>query len=154
MKTIAATVVSAAFVGVACVSFNLDDRRFRCDGMVNTCDQGFACGADGYCTPVMATDGATGDVPPNDGATGEVCSNNVDDDSDGYTDCGDSECPGTNTCGVGCTCPGGNGMPTEVVCGDGLDNDKRDGADCNDPDCPQCQGALMCCPDGACRTGC
>jgi hypothetical protein len=141
-------------VGIACISFELDGRRFRCDGTTNICDKGYACGADGYCAPVAVADAATGDVPPNDGATGEVCSNGIDDDNDGRTDCADSECPETATCGTGCMCPNGSGIPKEIACGDGLDNDRDGHTDCQDADCMQCMGALMCCPDGGCRTSC
>lgn len=154
MKVLAAMVALAVIVGVACVSFELEGRRFRCDGTINTCDEGYACSADGYCVPIAVTDAATGDVPPNDGATGEVCNNNIDDDSDARTDCADSECSGTATCGTGCVCPGGNGVATEIACGDGIDNDRDSHPDCQDVDCPQCMGALTCCPDGACRTSC
>jgi hypothetical protein len=146
--------VACFAAGIACISFDLEDRRFRCDGTVNTCDEGYACGGDGYCTPIVVVDAAVGDVPLNDGATGEICGNGIDDDNDGALDCGDSECAGTTTCGTGCICPGGNGMPTEVACADGIDNDGDGLTDCLDPDCPRCQGALRCCPDGACRTSC
>jgi len=93
-------------------------------------------------------------APPNDGALGERCTNNVDDDGDGHTDCADSEGPGATTRGAGCVCIGAGRIPTEVACADGLDNDHRDGPDCVDPDCPRCPGALTCCPDGARRTSC
>ena len=154
MKTVAALVIFAVAAFAACVSFELDSRRYRCDGTINTCDPGYACNAEGYCAAIVVVDAPTGDVPPNDGATGEICNNGIDDDNDGHPDCADSECSGTMTCGAGCLCPGGNGIPTEIACGDGIDNDHRDGTDCNDPDCPRCGGALMCCPDGACRTSC
>lgn len=155
MKIVVATASVLFVLGLACVSFDLDDRRFRCDGVTNTCDPGYACSEDGYCAPIVMGDGSLpGDATANDGATGEVCNNSSDDDGDGRVDCGDSECPGTNTCGTGCVCPGGNGVPTELACADGLDNDKDTKIDCNDMDCPACQGALQCCADGACRTSC
>ena len=154
MKLIAGSVLAILCAAVACVSFDLEGRRFRCDGITNTCDPGYACSAEGFCELVVMSDAPPNDTPPNDGATGEVCSNNVDDDNDGHTDCGDNECPGTNTCGSGCTCPAANGKPTEVACADGIDNDKDMLRDCGDPDCVGCQGALMCCPDGGCRPSC
>lgn len=153
MRVLAASILGLVAIGLACVSFDLDGRRFRCDGMTNTCDPGYACSEEGYCAPIVIPDAAPGDTPPNDGAMGEVCNNNVDDDHDGRTDCADPECPGTNTCGVGCTCTGG-GQPTEVACADGKDNDRDSLTDCRDLDCPQCQGTLRCCPDGACRPSC
>lgn len=154
MKTFVTIFSLMMMATVSCISFDLEDRRFRCDSTTNTCDQGYSCSQDGYCTQLVVVDAAVGDVRANDGATGEVCSNGIDDDSDGALDCADSECPGTNTCGMGCVCPGGNGIATETACGDGIDNDKRDGPDCRDPDCQQCQGALMCCADGGCRMSC
>jgi hypothetical protein len=139
----------------ACVGYDLDGRRFRCDGVTNTCDPGYACSEDGYCAPLVMSDALTSDVLANDGATGEVCSNNIDDDSDGKVDCADTaECPGTNTCGIGCVCPGGNGVATEAACADGKDNDGDLKIDCNDENCPQCQAVLMCCADGRCATSC
>lgn len=153
MKLLVTSVGALVVLAIACVSFDLDGRRFRCDGITNTCDPGFACSAAGYCEPIATADAAPGDVIVNDGATGEACNNNLDDDGDGRVDCADDECPGTNTCGIGCVCPGG-GPPTEVACADGMDNDGDLDIDCKDSECPQCQGALMCCADGACRTGC
>jgi hypothetical protein len=152
VKVIAAIALGLFAIGVACVSFDLDGRRFRCDGTTNTCDPGYACNEDGYCAPLA--DASPVDARLIDGATGEMCTNNTDDDGDGHIDCADSECPGTNTCGMGCTCPGGNGQPTEVACADGKDNDRDALPDCQDLDCPRCQAALMCCPDGACRPSC
>jgi hypothetical protein len=154
MRIAAALSLALAAAGLACVSYDLDGRRFRCDGVTNTCDPGYACSEDGYCAPLVITDASTSDVMTNDGATGEVCSNNVDDDGDGKVDCADTECPGTNTCGIGCICSGGNGVATETACADGKDNDGDLEIDCNDSNCPQCQGALMCCPDGRCATSC
>jgi hypothetical protein len=154
MKVVVAGAIALFVAVVACVSFDLEDLRFRCDGRTNTCDPGYACSDDGYCTLVTMT-GSPSDAS-NDGATGEICNNNIDDDGDGLIDCADAaECPTSTTCGVGCLCRGGNGMPTEAACADGLDNDNDGKIDCQDvDDCPRCQGALMCCPDGACRTIC
>ncbi len=151
MRVLAAAALALVAIVLSCVSFDLGGRRFRCDGTTNTCDPGYACSEDGYCAPIAGT--APGDAALNDGATGEICNNNLDDDSDGRTDCADAECLGTSTCGIGCTCFGG-GDPTEVACADGKDNDRDELPDCRDPDCAQCQGALMCCPDGACRPSC
>lgn len=140
-------------LGVACVDFELESKRFRCTGQPEICDGGWSCGVDGYCAPPR--DGATSqvDAPPNDGATGESCSNGVDDDGDGRVDCADSECPGTTTCGQGCYCI--SGQPREFACTDGVDNDKDATVDCRDPDCSGCVGAQnMCCPDGVCRASC
>jgi hypothetical protein len=144
-------IAAVVAIGIACVSFDLEGRRFRCDGVTNTCDPGFACNEEGYCAPVESRDGGPNDAS-NDGALGEICNNGIDDDGDGRIDCADTECPDATTCGAGCLC-NGNG-PTELACADGIDNDNDDAVDCNDTDCPGCQGALMCCPDGACRTSC
>jgi hypothetical protein len=152
VRALAVAALALLAVYLACVSFDLDGRRFRCDGITNTCDPGYACSEDRYCTPLP--DAAPGDAALNDGATGEVCNNNLDDDNDGRTDCADDECPGTSTCGIGCTCLGGNGNPIEVACADGKDNDNDSLIDCRDLDCPRCAGTLLCCSDGACRPSC
>lgn len=57
----------------------------------------------------------------------EICNNNVDDNGDGFADCGDPECVGTSWC----TTAGGS----EYVCDDGLDNDGNGLIDCQDPEC-------------------
>lgn len=67
---------------------------------------------------------------PNDDV--EVCSNGVDDDSDGATDCDDSECAHLELC-LGCT--------------DGIDNDDNDRTDCADS---SCSGLEVCQGPGAC----
>lgn len=153
MKLMAATAMM--FASFACVTFDLNGRRFRCDGVTNTCDPGYACNEDGYCALVVAVDASTLDAVTNDGAMGEVCTNNLDDDGDGKVDCADTaECAGTNTCGIGCVCPGGNGVATESACADGKDNDGDLNVDCNDSNCPQCLGGRMCCSDGRCATSC
>lgn len=61
---------------------------------------------------------------------GEICNNGIDDDSDTYTDCADSECDG-QTGQSGETCEYG----TEVSCEDGYDNDADGSTDCVDSDC-------------------
>lgn len=144
-------------LGIGCVSFGLEDRRFRCTSQPEICDDGMLCGADGYCAPASATgdarsDAALADATQDDGAAGEVCGNNADDDGDGDVDCADDECGGMGTCGPGCVCQT-PGVPKETNCSDGIDNDKRDGFDCDDPDCPQCMGT-MCCPNGRCMPTC
>lgn len=138
-------------VALGCISFDLDSRRFRCDGAPGICDDGWECGADGYCTQVGAPDAAVADAAVDGTITGEVCGNNQDDDDDGDVDCADSECPDDTTCGPGCMCDE-NG-PHEMACMDTLDNDADGDVDCRDADCPSCIGT-MCCPDGACRPTC
>lgn len=139
-------------IGVACVSFELESRRFRCAGQPDICDTGWTCGADGYCAPLGDGGQGPADTRSNDGATGEVCNNGLDDDGDGQVDCADAECPGTTTCGQGCYCIAG--QPRELACTDGMDNDKDTTTDCRDSDCPSCSGQNMCCPDGVCRASC
>ena len=85
------------------------------------------------------------------------CSNNVDEDCDGVTDCddtdciGDPACPGCNDaiCGLGedqCNCSADCGLPPaiETNCSDGIDEDCDNETDCDDincdgdPACPTC----------------
>ena len=54
----------------------------------------------------------------------EICSNNVDDDADGDTDCDDADCNGEPGCG-----------PATEDCDNGDDDDDDDAIDCNDADC-------------------
>ena len=56
---------------------------------------------------------------------GEHCSNDIDDDVDGYTDCEDSDCDSVDNCEY----------RTELTCDDGIDNDVDDDTDCLDSDC-------------------
>ncbi len=61
------------------------------------------------------------------GVTKETsCTNKVDDDKDGKTDCADSDCAKD----VACVPPG-----TEANCTDKVDNDKDGKTDCSDSDC-------------------
>lgn len=63
-------------------------------------------------------------------AAGEVCNDDVDNDTDGDTDCEDSDCAGeTGPNGEVCE-PGG-----ETICNDGEDNDVDGDFDCADPQC-------------------
>lgn len=56
----------------------------------------------------------------------EFCSNDVDDDGDGATDCDDAECWDNNSCDW--VFPG-------EYCNDTIDNDRDEIADCEDPSC-------------------
>jgi hypothetical protein len=60
-----------------------------------------------------------------------VCSDNVDNDSDGLTDCADPDCE--PVCGTS------EPENHPVVCSDNVDNDLDGLTDCADPDCgPVC----------------
>jgi hypothetical protein len=52
----------------------------------------------------------------------EICNNQVDDDGNGLVDCNDPECLSSPFC-------------PEKVCGDGIDNDNDGKTDCSDVDC-------------------
>jgi hypothetical protein len=74
------------------------------------------------------------------------CSDGIDNDGDGFTDCLDSDCDGlAGPCGV---CEYG----TELTCNDGCDNDGDGLADCDDSDC---DGSPACsvCGNGVCESG-
>lgn len=108
---------------------DLDD---DCDGLV---DEDFDKATSrlhcGGCGVVCADDEAcvTGTCQKR---TETSCTNGVDDDGDGTTDCADSECEGL-ACGAGCTCSGG--VRLETTCDDGADNDGDGAIDCVDPSC-------------------
>ncbi len=62
------------------------------------------------------------------------CSNGLDDDHDGQTDCLDLDCDGFDQCEYA----------TESTCGDNIDNNGDGHTDCRDSDCsdaPNCDGA-------------
>lgn len=82
------------------------------------------------------------------------CTNGIDDDQDGQTDCDDGDCVGL-VCGdygrlcIGgeCVCPGG--VSLETACDDGVDEDCDGLTDCDDPDCATeliCTGSNLCQP--------
>ncbi len=58
-------------------------------------------------------------------ATETNCSDKIDNDKDGKTDCADSDCAADAACKVG----------AETICNDGIDNDKNGKTDCADPAC-------------------
>lgn len=67
------------------------------------------------------------------------CSNEIDDDNDGYTDCDDTDCMYEPDCDEG---QQSSGYP-EYDCSDGFDNDGDGYTDCDDTDCefePACGG--------------
>jgi hypothetical protein len=125
--------VVAGLALVACISFDLDRRQFRCDDDPTVCGEGYGCGAEGFCVEGVsdAGPGIDGDVDRCAGRCGE---------------------PDGAFCGIGCVCM--EGVATEVNCNDGIDNDGDGLVDCQDPDCPSCMGTLSCCADGACRMSC
>ena len=58
----------------------------------------------------------------------EVCSDGIDNDGDGFTDCEDADCEGDSDCAL-------------EICNDGIDNDEDGFTDCDDADCdtsPDC----------------
>jgi hypothetical protein len=70
-------------------------------------------------------DGLTDCADPDcasDAACPEICNNGVDDNADGQVDCADPQCAGSPYC-------------PETVCNDGIDNDGDGLTDCSDPDC-------------------
>jgi len=107
------------------------------------------CGLDQY-----VCDGT--DATICDGATfcETNCSDAIDNDGDGLTDCNDSDCSGLScgpygqVCSVGvCACLGGT---TELICSNGIDDDCDGLTDCNDSDC----SGLSCGPYGqVCSAG-
>ena len=68
---------------------------------------------------------------------GEVCSDGIENDCDGLTDCADPDCMGD----AACTC-------SQEHCTNGRDDDCDGMPDCNDPDCQRCApGATRWCDD-------
>lgn len=54
--------------------------------------------------------------------TAETCTDGIDNDNDGTTDCADSSCLSLGPCG-------------DEICGDAIDNDGDGDVDCDDSDC-------------------
>jgi hypothetical protein len=74
------------------------------------------------------------------------CSDSLDDDFNGKTDCLDPQCEG-RFCGTGCACKALG--KSEASCNDGADNDGDAMSDCTDPDCD----GLSCGTGCTCRAG-
>lgn len=100
------------------------------------------------------------------GAVAEVCSDGVDNDADGLSDCDDTDCSADAACAEGNCSDGSDGDGDgftdcddsdcstdaacfEVDCADGVDGDGDSYTDCADPDCaPSCgysTGAVYSC---------
>lgn len=132
------------------------------------------CG-DGSCDPNSNNEtqcNCPGDcgTPP---STETSCTDDIDNDCDGYTDCNDTDCDadpacsgscGDDTCDEGedqCNCPDDCGTPpsTETNCDDGIDNDCDTYTDCDDSDCesdPICdclEKGQACTEDAECCSG-
>jgi len=127
----------------SCASVEICDNGVddTCDGRMDCEDAsclGKACGAGtGFLCDVAqtCTCGGLGGTPE---PKGEVsCSDGLDNDCNGKTDCADSACDGkicasNRACRNGsCTCL----ATTETSCSDGVDNDCDGKTDCEDPDC-------------------
>ena len=85
-----------------------------------------------FCEDQAAEEAAAqgpGEPEDNDAA----CSDGIDNDNNGYTDCDDFSCTRNDAV----TVCGGGGTPelTDLSCSDGLDNDNDGFVDCADADC-------------------
>lgn len=125
-----------------------------------SCPNGFVCdGNSGECVdlcaeincPLGATcDPATGQCEADLPQEEALCEDQLDNDGDGYTDCEDLDCQGTQACAEECDdgvdndgdgavdcfdsdCQGAESC--HELCDDGLDNDGDGFVDCDDPDC-------------------
>jgi hypothetical protein len=106
--------------------------------------------------------GDTGVCVPRDEASATACHNGVDDDCDGFIDCGDFSC----TRGPeGNLCCDGDGAPErdDERCANGIDDDCNGYTDCQDFACGARSGVTICCgedgqsvpeaDDAACSNG-
>ena len=101
-----------------------------------TLDAGEECDSDGDCSAGKSCSSSCKCIQVITSETS--CSNNIDDNADGKTDCQDTTaCPTNTYCGVGKACISGAcvSVSTEVNCSDGLDNDADGLIDCLDSDC-------------------
>jgi hypothetical protein len=163
------------------------------DHIDNNCDMRIDCADPGcngitrLCTTSCNTQGiqswdcttgvwgaCTGD--PGAEGTPATCSDGIDNDCDGKTDCADPKCQnvqvacngGVDICAAGvklwnCSthllglCLPYVPLPeAPLLCGDGLDNDCNGKTDCDDSACAgkSCGLGKVCCPDHTCRSGC
>ena len=82
--------------------------------------------ADNYNPDATINDGScTYPLEGND----EICTNNLDDDADGFVDCADLDCAEAEVCQ----------QPGEEVCTNGLDDDADQSVDCADSDCTEAE---------------
>ena len=120
------------------------------DGATDCDDTG--CAAQSFCLAV--NDGGVPDAfVPADSFTPPMqetnCTNGVDDDLDGSTDCHDSDCHTTPACGE----------TTSALCHDGLDDDGDGATDCDDSGCAsfnehRCSGSCVANDVSACGSSC
>jgi hypothetical protein len=139
--------------------------------MVQTCtgSQSWTCSTNSWSTCA---------VDPGLEHTIAACSDGLDNDCDGKTDCNDPDClniqsscsgSGLNLCAVGvkawlCNvhlfglCIPYVSLPenSDLLCGDGLDNDCDAKIDCADNNCTgkHCGGGKVCCANGTCAATC
>ena len=71
--------------------------------------------------PASCLDNSTPEACP---LSPEVCTDVIDNDGDGFSDCNDSDCSGSAVC-----------QPQSEICFDIIDNDNDNLSDCSDPDC-------------------
>jgi len=134
--------------GVACESVCGDGREVGTE----TCDDSNLVDGDGCSSTCQAeaveicSDGIDND---DDGATDcddeacasiaeclvEICGNSRDDDNDGDSDCEDDDCEGDPSCGA---------ETSADLCEDGVDNDADGLTDCQDTDCAEWCGTGEC----------
>jgi hypothetical protein len=123
------------------------DPTYFCPGSscIDGDGDGFGSPGDPSCSGGAATDCNDNNSNINPGVA-ELCSDTVDNDCDGKTDCTDSECTSAPVCQSG----------SAEVCNDGIDNDNDGKTDCADRrDCgtaPACStgggGSPEICTDG------
>ena len=132
----------------------IDCNDFSCSrpdgGAITVCDSGTRTDA--------AVDARSCDSSGAENTTAS-CSDGIDNDCDGFTDCDDFSC---RTCNVTscvrdggvttrdggvCTCRGGEN--TNANCMDGIDNDCDGFIDCRDFDCTMSDGGVTVCPTDA-----
>ena len=96
-----------------------------CDGLVDCAESACntaACGTNGrVCNSGACTCSGNGGTVQ---ATESACTDTFDNECDGTTDCGDTDCAGNAAC-----------MATTENCKDGIDNDLDTKIDCADTDC-------------------
>lgn len=74
--------------------------------------------------------------------TEKICNDDIDNDSDGKTDCDDTDCDTSSHC---------TGGDPEILCDDDIDNDADGAVDCDDTDCASAENCAV--PQENCVNG-
>ena len=145
----------------SCTPSGMENTNEACsDGVDNDCNGFFDCNDFACSRNAAVTICPDAGTPPRDATqrvdtagcmssggenSATACGDGIDNDCDGYVDCGDRDCSCQGSCPSsrsGCTCAGPEN--TDTACGDGRDNDCNGFMDCNDFSCSRSTSVTVC----------